>query len=209
MFYRAIDFSGFRRNECKPLLCSGRQIGLIRDRVEKELLEFPDVFKITNDHVEINPELSDYDSRSQVIWITDRPEYRALLARYQLLYIECFFWEFFTFFIFGHMVSIYLVVRFWSNGPNSNKHQSTYNMSPCIINKTGSNQNCYYSAVQFIIFPFPWIFKNFAYFQRLFKISLKLHDKFKLLEYTGLEYTGITTFRGHLKRSNYSMFLWP
>ena len=34
--------------------------------MEKELLHFPDVFKITNDHVEINPELSDYDARSQV-----------------------------------------------------------------------------------------------------------------------------------------------
>ena len=60
-------FPGFRRNECKPLLCAGRQIGLVRDNVEKELVDFPDVFKISNDHIEINPELNDYDSRSQVL----------------------------------------------------------------------------------------------------------------------------------------------
>ncbi len=58
--------SGFRRNECKPLLCAGRQIGLVRDWVEKELIEYNDVFKISNDCIEINPELNDYDSRSQV-----------------------------------------------------------------------------------------------------------------------------------------------
>ena len=41
--------------------------GLVRDNVEKELVDFPDVFKISNDHIEINPELNDYDSRSQVL----------------------------------------------------------------------------------------------------------------------------------------------
>jgi hypothetical protein len=33
--------------------------------VEKELVDFDDVFKIGNDHIEIHPELADYDSRSQ------------------------------------------------------------------------------------------------------------------------------------------------
>ena len=63
-------FLGFRRNECKPLLCAGRQIGLVRDWVEKELVDFSDVFQISNDHIEINPELSDYDSRSQASQIS-------------------------------------------------------------------------------------------------------------------------------------------
>lgn len=60
------QLSGFRRNECKPLMCCGRQIGLVRDWVEKELVDFNEVFKISNDRIEINPELADYDSRSQV-----------------------------------------------------------------------------------------------------------------------------------------------
>jgi hypothetical protein len=34
--------------------------------VEKELIDFGDVFKIGNDRIEINPELNDYDARSQV-----------------------------------------------------------------------------------------------------------------------------------------------
>jgi len=60
-------FNGFRRNECKPLMCCGRQIGLVRDWVEKELVDFSDVFKIGNDRIEINPDLADYESRSQAI----------------------------------------------------------------------------------------------------------------------------------------------
>ena len=57
-------------------MCCGRQIGLVRDWVEKELVDFNDVFKISNDRIEINPELTDYDSRSQVgqldlnYWVT-------------------------------------------------------------------------------------------------------------------------------------------
>ena len=43
--------------------------------MEKELVDFGDVFKISNDRIEINSELNDYDSRSQVSIEQSRANY--------------------------------------------------------------------------------------------------------------------------------------
>jgi len=60
-------FQGFRRNECKPLICCGRQIGLVPNWVEKELHDYADLFCLTEERIIINPDLTTYELRSEVL----------------------------------------------------------------------------------------------------------------------------------------------
>ena len=49
-----------KKNDFKPLVCQGHQIGLVTKNVEHELLTFPQVFDIHSNRIEICPDLTDY-----------------------------------------------------------------------------------------------------------------------------------------------------
>jgi len=49
-----------KKNDFKPLVCQGHQIGLVAKNVEHELLTFPQVFDIHSNRIEICPDLTDY-----------------------------------------------------------------------------------------------------------------------------------------------------
>ena len=51
---------GLKKNDFKPLVCQGHQIGLVTKNVEHELLTFPQVFDIHSNRIEICPDLTDY-----------------------------------------------------------------------------------------------------------------------------------------------------
>ena len=49
-----------KKNDFKPLVCQGHQIGLVAKNVELELSTFPQVFDIHSNRIEICPDLTDY-----------------------------------------------------------------------------------------------------------------------------------------------------
>ena len=51
---------GLKKNDFKPLVCQGHQIGLVAKNVELELSTFPQVFDIHSNRIEICPDLTDY-----------------------------------------------------------------------------------------------------------------------------------------------------
>ncbi|XP_025831260.1 uncharacterized protein YJR142W [Agrilus planipennis] len=55
------------KDECRPFIVEGYQVGLIRSNVVTHLLKYPEVFRVTNDFVELNPAFRDYEERSAKI----------------------------------------------------------------------------------------------------------------------------------------------
>ncbi|XP_050304771.1 uncharacterized protein LOC126742213 [Anthonomus grandis grandis] len=65
--FNCFYLSGFRSSECKPFIVEGFQVGLISPKVMKHLINYPQVFHITNGCVELNPAFRDYNERSEKI----------------------------------------------------------------------------------------------------------------------------------------------
>ncbi|XP_059062125.1 uncharacterized protein LOC131854955 [Achroia grisella] len=62
--FNCFYLGGLHRGTCKPFLVAGHQVGLIRPNVMKYLQRFPEVFNITDKHVELNPAFRDYKQRT-------------------------------------------------------------------------------------------------------------------------------------------------
>ena len=46
-------FLAFVKNECKPIYCGQYQIGLVRPSFEAELVNYPEVFRISTENIRI------------------------------------------------------------------------------------------------------------------------------------------------------------
>ncbi|XP_026667496.1 uncharacterized protein YJR142W isoform X1 [Ceratina calcarata] len=63
-FYLSGNPSGFHTGECRAFVVDGQQIGLVRPDVIKELLNYPQVFQVHPEYVQLNPAFRDYAERS-------------------------------------------------------------------------------------------------------------------------------------------------
>lgn len=57
--------SGFHSGECRAFVVDGQQVGLVRPDVMKELLNYPQVFQVQPEYVQLNPAFRDYAERSE------------------------------------------------------------------------------------------------------------------------------------------------
>ncbi|KAL4710579.1 hypothetical protein ACJJTC_008981 [Scirpophaga incertulas] len=62
--FNSFYLSGLHQGICKPFIVAGHQVGLIRPNVMKHLQRFPQVFRITDKFVELNPAFRDYRERT-------------------------------------------------------------------------------------------------------------------------------------------------
>lgn len=62
--FNCFYLSGLNSRECRPFIVEGFQVGLIRPDVMKQLLRYPEVFRVTSDYVELNPAFRDYEERT-------------------------------------------------------------------------------------------------------------------------------------------------
>jgi hypothetical protein len=56
--------TGLHTGESRPFIVEGHQVGLVRPDVLSQLHNYPDVFLVHNDAVELNPAFRDYKERS-------------------------------------------------------------------------------------------------------------------------------------------------
>ncbi|KAK0167098.1 hypothetical protein PV327_004541 [Microctonus hyperodae] len=62
--FNCFYLSGFRTGECRAFVVDGQQVGLVRPDVMKELLNYPQVFQVQPDCVQLNPAFRGYAERS-------------------------------------------------------------------------------------------------------------------------------------------------
>ncbi|XP_031350175.1 uncharacterized protein LOC116175931 [Photinus pyralis] len=62
--FNCFYLSGLNSGQCRPFIVEGFQVGLIRPDVMKQLLRYPEVFRVTSDYVELNPAFRDYEERT-------------------------------------------------------------------------------------------------------------------------------------------------
>lgn len=65
--FNCFYLTGLTSNECKPFIVEGYQVGLIRPDVIKFLTQYPEVFTVTTDCVELNPAFRDYEERTNKV----------------------------------------------------------------------------------------------------------------------------------------------
>ncbi|RVE39809.1 hypothetical protein evm_015541 [Chilo suppressalis] len=62
--FNCFYLSGLHQGTCKPFIVAGHQVGLIRPNVMKYLQKCPEVFRIAEKYVELNPAFRDYTERT-------------------------------------------------------------------------------------------------------------------------------------------------
>ncbi|CAK9827668.1 Nudix hydrolase 20, chloroplastic [Anthophora retusa] len=62
--FNCFYLSGFHSGECRAFVVDGQQVGLVRPDVMKELLNYPQVFQVHPEYVQLNPAFRDYAERS-------------------------------------------------------------------------------------------------------------------------------------------------
>ncbi|XP_044755640.1 nudix hydrolase 24, chloroplastic-like isoform X2 [Coccinella septempunctata] len=62
--FNCFYLKGLATGECKPFIVEGIQVGLIRPDVLQQLLNFPEVFSVTSEYVELNPAFRNYEERT-------------------------------------------------------------------------------------------------------------------------------------------------
>ncbi|KAF4524921.1 hypothetical protein B566_EDAN013883 [Ephemera danica] len=62
--FNCFYLSGLHNGQCRPFIVEGHQVGLVRQDVLSKLHNYPDVFLVHNDAVELNPAFRDYKERS-------------------------------------------------------------------------------------------------------------------------------------------------
>ncbi|KAJ8947743.1 hypothetical protein NQ318_018005 [Aromia moschata] len=65
--FNCFYLTGLKASECKPFIVEGFQVGLVKQEVMKELLNYPEVFHVTAGCVELNPAFRDYEERSSEV----------------------------------------------------------------------------------------------------------------------------------------------
>lgn len=70
-FYTFYFVLGYFKDDCRPFIVDGLQVGLIRPDIVKELYRFPEVFLINDKDkgkiVELNPAFRNYNERSEQV----------------------------------------------------------------------------------------------------------------------------------------------
>lgn len=56
---------GFGKNQCKPFIVEGHQVGLVRTDFIDSFKEYPEVFEITSNSVVLNPAFRDFNERTK------------------------------------------------------------------------------------------------------------------------------------------------
>ncbi|XP_058798534.1 uncharacterized protein LOC131668418 [Phymastichus coffea] len=62
--FNCFYLSGLHAGDCRAFVVDGQQIGLVRPDVMKELLNYPQVFQVYPEYVQLNPAFRDYAERS-------------------------------------------------------------------------------------------------------------------------------------------------
>ncbi|XP_015114713.1 uncharacterized protein YJR142W [Diachasma alloeum] len=62
--FNCFYLSGFHTGKCRAFVVDGQQVGLVRSDVMKELVNYPQVFEIQPDYVQLNPAFREYAERS-------------------------------------------------------------------------------------------------------------------------------------------------
>lgn len=62
--FNCFYLSGFHTGECRAFVVDGQQIGLVRPDVIRELVNYPQVFQVHPEYVQLNPAFRDYAERS-------------------------------------------------------------------------------------------------------------------------------------------------
>ncbi|KAK6621734.1 hypothetical protein RUM43_006744 [Polyplax serrata] len=62
--FNCFYLKGLQKNDCKPFIVEGHQVGLIRPDILKVLLSYTEVFLNQPDCIELNPAFRDYNERS-------------------------------------------------------------------------------------------------------------------------------------------------
>ncbi|XP_017780484.1 PREDICTED: nudix hydrolase 24, chloroplastic [Nicrophorus vespilloides] len=65
--FNCFYLSGLKSDECIPFIVEGFQVGLVKPDVIKQLVRFPEVFKVTPVFVELNPAFREYEERTNKV----------------------------------------------------------------------------------------------------------------------------------------------
>nr|CAH7720301.1 unnamed protein product [Callosobruchus chinensis] len=65
--FNCFYLTGLKKQECKPFIVEGFQVGLVRPDIMKQLLKYPEVFLVNSGSVELNPAFRDYQERSSKV----------------------------------------------------------------------------------------------------------------------------------------------